>query len=206
MQVTGRTSPMRIDGFEFVCAAPCAPAWAVDLHLGLTNPETTDMSDQTRNMRVWVDADACPAAIREILYRAAARHHVLVTMVADRMVRTPPSPYLSAIQVPRGFDAADREIAERVRPADIVVTADIPLAAQAVERGARVLDPRGETYDAGNVRERLSMRDFMEGLRQAGVQTGGPAPLSQADRHAFARQLERMLAHAAAPDTAPRGS
>lgn len=162
-----------------------------------------DRPDVARRLQVWVDADACPAAIREILYRAAMRHRIAVTMVADRMIRTPPSPYLSAIQVPRGFDAADREIAGRVRAGDVVVTADLPLAAQAVERGARALDPRGEVYDAGNVRERLDMRNFMEGLRQAGVQTGGPAPLSHADRHAFARQLERLLAPATVQGAAP---
>ena len=151
--------------------------------------------------RVWVDADACPGPIKDILYRAAARHRIRVTLVSNQALRTPASPYVSAVQVPQGFDEADRTIAARVHAGDLVVTADIPLAAQAIERGARVVDPRGEVYGAHNIGERLAMRDFMDGLRSAGVATGGPASLSQADRHAFARQLDRMLSR---PATAAR--
>ena len=143
--------------------------------------------------RIWVDADACPAPIKEILYRAAARHRIRVTLVSNQPLRAPASPYLSAVQVPRGFDEADRAFAARVQAGALVITADIPLAAQVIERGARVVDPRGEIYGPHNIGERLAMRDFMDGLRAAGVATGGPAALSQADRHAFARQLDRML-------------
>lgn len=153
-----------------------------------------------RQAQIWVDADACPGPIKDILYRAAIRHRLRITLVSNQALRTPTSPYLSAVQVPRGFDEADRVIAARVQPGDLVVTADIPLAAQVIERGGQVIDPRGEAYGAHNIGERLAMRDFMDGLRSAGVPTGGPAPLSQADRHAFARALDRML-----PRPVPQG-
>lgn len=144
--------------------------------------------------RLWVDADACPVVIKEILFRAATRKQLETVLVANQMLRVPPSPFIRAVQVPSGFDVADNYIAEAVRPGDLVVTADIPLAAQVIERGGSAINPRGELYTAANVRESLAMRNFMEELRSSGVQTGGPAAFSQADRQAFANQLDRLLA------------
>jgi uncharacterized protein len=145
-------------------------------------------------MHIWVDADACPAVIKDMLFRAADRLQLPLTLVANRLLWVPPSPYIRALQVPKGFDVADAHIVERVAGGDLVITADIPLAAELVEKGAFALSPRGEFYNAENIRERLGMRDFMEGLRGAGVDISGPAALSQADRQAFARQLDRFLA------------
>ena len=144
-------------------------------------------------MHIWVDADACPGAIKEILYRAAERLQIPMTLVANQPLRTPPSRLIRTLQVLRGFDVADNEIARRVQPGDLVITADIPLASDAIDRGAHVLDPRGELYTPDNIRERLQMRNFMDGLRASGVQTGGPAALDQADRKRFADQLDRLL-------------
>lgn len=144
-------------------------------------------------MHIWVDADACPAAIKDILYRAAERAELAMTLVANSPLRTPPSRFIRAIQVPRGFDVADNEIAKRLAQGDLVVTADIPLAADVIARGAHALNPRGEFYTPDNIRERLAMRDFLEGLRSSGVQTSGPAPLDQSDRKRFADQLDRFL-------------
>lgn len=149
-------------------------------------------------MKIWVDADACPAVIKEILYRAANRVEIPLTLVANQMLRIPPSPWIRALQVPAGFDVADRRIAEEVAPGDLVITADIPLAAQVVAKGALVLDPRGDVMDAGNIQERLSMRNFMEELRGSGVETGGPSAFSAADRQAFASKLDGLLAKHAA--------
>ena len=145
-------------------------------------------------MHIWVDADACPAVIKDILFRAAERIQIPLTLVANKLLRVPPSPYLRALQVPGGFDVADAEIARRCQPGDLVITADIPLAAQVIDKGGHALNPRGEFYSKENIREVLNLRDFMDGLRSSGVQTGGPPPLSQADRQAFANQLDRFLA------------
>lgn len=145
-------------------------------------------------MRIWVDADGCPRAIQEILFRAAERERIETTFVANRDVRLPRSPYLRSMRVPHGFDVADGRIADLVAPGDLVVTADIPLAAVIVERGATALDPRGELYTADNVRERLALRDAMDQLRSAGVSTGGPAALRHADRAVFANRLDALLA------------
>jgi uncharacterized protein YaiI (UPF0178 family) len=145
-------------------------------------------------MNIWVDADACPAVVKEILYRAAERARTPLTLVSNQPLRTPPSPFIRTLQVPRGFDVADHEIARRVAPGDLVVTADIPLAAQVIERGGHALDPRGELYSSETIRERLTMRDFMDELRASGVQTGGPPPLAHGDRQRFANQLDRLLA------------
>lgn len=144
--------------------------------------------------RVWVDADACPGPVRDILVRAADRAGVHVTFVANQWIRLPASPYLRAIQVAHGPDVADSEIAARLRAGDLVVTQDIPLAARAVEAGATAINPRGEPYAADTIAERLSMRNFMDELRGAGVQTGGPAPFHARDRQAFAAGLDRWLA------------
>ena len=144
--------------------------------------------------QVWVDADACPGAVKEILFRAAERAKVQVTLVANQWLRTPPSRYIRALQVQGGFDVADSEIAGRVRPGDLVVTQDIPLAARVIEKGGIAVNPRGERYTPDNMAERLSMRNFMEELRGAGVQTGGPATFHARDRQAFANQLDRWIA------------
>ncbi|MDB5815219.1 MAG: hypothetical protein JWN23_2336 [Rhodocyclales bacterium] len=145
-------------------------------------------------MRIWVDADATPVAIKDIIFRAAERKQVLTTLVANRMLRVPASTFLRAVQVPSGFDVADAYIVEQVAADDLVVTADIPLAAAVIDKGALALNPRGELYSQANIRESLSMRNFMESLRSSGVQTSGPAVFGQADKQAFARQLDRLLA------------
>lgn len=144
-------------------------------------------------MHVWVDADACPRVIKEILFRAADRLKIQVTLVANKQLRTPPSPFVDAVRVAHGFDVADGEIVQRVQPGDLVVTADIPLAALVVEKDGHVIDPRGELLDADNIQERLTMRNFMDELRSAGVDTGGPPTIGHKDRQAFANQLDRFL-------------
>lgn len=144
-------------------------------------------------MKIWVDADACPVAVKEILYRAANRTRIELTLIANQMLRVPPSPWIKALQVPSGFDVADQKIAQEVVAGDVVVTADVPLAALVIAKGAVVIDPRGELLDKGNIQERLSMRNFMESLRNSGIETGGLASLSSADRQAFANQLDRLL-------------
>lgn len=144
-------------------------------------------------MHIWVDADACPVAIKEILFRVAERVKLPLTLVANRLLRVPPSPHIRALQVPMGFDVADRHIEKVATAGDLVITADIPLAAALLEKNVQVLNPRGELYTADTIRERLAMRDLMEELRGAGVDTSGPAVFSQADRQAFARQLDRLL-------------
>jgi uncharacterized protein YaiI (UPF0178 family) len=145
-------------------------------------------------MQIWVDADACPGAIKDILFRAAERQRVQVSLVANQALRIPPSPYLRLVQVPPGFDVADKRIIELLAPGDLVITADIPLAAAAIEKNAHALNPRGELYTKDNIRERLSMRNFMDELRGSGVTTGGPSALSQRDRQAFANSLDSFLA------------
>lgn len=145
-------------------------------------------------MKIWVDADACPVAIKEILYRAANRTQVPLVLVANRMLRVPPSPWIKALQVPAGFDVADKRIAEEAQPGDLVITADVPLAADVIAKGAVVIDPRGELLTVSNIQERLGLRNFLDTLRSSGVETGGPSGLSDADRKAFANQLDRLLA------------
>ena len=143
--------------------------------------------------KIWVDADACPKVIKEILFRAAERVGIQVTLVANQPLSAPRSNYINTVQVPPGFDVADNHIAQQVVETDLVVTADIPLAADVIAKGALALNPRGELYTEANIRQRLTMRDFMETLRSSGVDTGGPAALSQADRQRFANQLDRLL-------------
>ena len=145
-------------------------------------------------MQIWVDADACPKVIKDILFRAAERLGVSLTLVANRPLRTPPSIYIRAIQVPAGFDVADNQIVQRLQRGDLVITADIPLAAEVVKKGGHALDPRGEFYTKGNIGERFAMRNFMDELRGAGVDTGGPSSFSQSDRLAFANELDRFFA------------
>ncbi|MCC5862536.1 MAG: YaiI/YqxD family protein [Gammaproteobacteria bacterium] len=144
--------------------------------------------------KLWVDADACPGVVREILFRAAERTGVLLTLVANQPMRTPPSPHIRTLQVSAGFDVADNEIVRRVEAGDLVITSDVPLAAEVVEKGALALSPRGELFTPENVRARLNMRDFLDTMRASGVQSGGPPALTQADRQAFAAQLDRWLA------------
>ena len=144
-------------------------------------------------MQIWVDADACPSVIKDMLFRVADRLEVTVTLVANKLLRTPPSRFIKALQVPAGFDVADREIVLRVQGGDLVITADIPLAAEVIAKGAHALNPRGEFYTADNIQQALTMRNFLEELRGSGVETGGPAPFSASDRHLFARQLDRHL-------------
>ncbi|WP_321781531.1 YaiI/YqxD family protein [Paraburkholderia sp. J94] len=150
-------------------------------------------------MQILVDADACPVVVKDILFRAARRVEVIVTLVANQYLRTPPSPFIRSIQVPAGFDVADKRIVEMAEPGDLVITADIPLAAAVLDKGARVLDPRGSWFTAENIRERLTVRDAMEQLRSAGIDTGGPAPYALRDSRTFAGQLDRFLATAATP-------
>ena len=144
-------------------------------------------------MQIWVDADACPGVIKEILFRVADRMQISVILVANKLLRTPSSRFIRTIQVPAGFDAADREIVMLAQAGDLVITADIPLAADVIAKGAHALNPRGEFYAEDNIGQHLRMRDFMDQLRGSGVETGGPAPFDQRDRHAFARQLDRHL-------------
>ncbi len=145
-------------------------------------------------MRIWVDADACPRVIKEILFRAAERKQVQLTLVANQPLRTPPSPYIDTMVVAAGFDVADDRIVELLGPGDLVVTADIPLAAAAIAKAAHALNPRGELYTRDNIQERLAVRNMLDELRGCGIDTGGPSALSAADRQSFANQLDRFLA------------
>ena len=145
-------------------------------------------------MQIWVDADACPNVIKEILFRAAERVQTSLILVANKPLRTPPSRYVSSIRVGAGLDVADNAIVKEMEPGDLVITADIPLAFEVIGQGGHALNPRGEFYSKENIEERLTMRNFMDELRGSGVNTGGPATLSQKDRQAFANQLDRFLA------------
>ncbi len=145
-------------------------------------------------MKIWVDADACPNVVKEILFRVANRVGVAVTLVANHYVRVPPSPHIKSIQVEQGFDVADNYIVQQVEAGDLVITADIPLADELITKGAHALNPRGEMYTKDTIKQRLQMRDFMETMRSSGIQTGGPAPLSQSDRQNFANKLDSFVA------------
>ena len=144
-------------------------------------------------MQIWVDADACPQVIKEILFRAAERAQVLTTVVANTPLRTPPSPFIRSVRVAKGFDVADHRIVQEMQPGDLVITADIPLAALVIARGGQALDPRGELYSEDNVQERLAIRNLMQELRSMGEVLGGPAPFDQSDRHLFANHLDHFL-------------
>jgi len=144
-------------------------------------------------MKIWVDADACPVVIKEILFRAAERTGIELTLVANQPVRIPPSRHIRLLQVTAGFDVADDEIVRRVEGGDLVITSDIPLAAEVIEKGGYALTPRGELYTTENIRDRLNMRDFMDTLRASGIDTGGPPALSQGDRKSFADQLDKFI-------------
>ncbi len=144
-------------------------------------------------MKIWVDADACPVVIKEILYRAANRTKILTTFIANQYLAIPPSPYLAFSQVAAGFDVADDEIIKRMQPGDLVITADIPLAAEVIDHQGTALNPRGEIYTLENIRVRLNMRDFMHSLRSAGIDTGGSPAFNQANRQNFANNLDKFL-------------
>lgn len=144
-------------------------------------------------MTIWIDADACPAAIKEILFKAAERLSIQLTLVANKRMHIPRSRFISLFEVAAGADVADDEIVNKLSAGDLVITADIPLAARVVEKDALALDPRGELYTEDNIRERLSLRDFMDSLRSSGVETGGPAALGKRDKEAFANSLDRIL-------------
>jgi len=145
-------------------------------------------------MQIWVDADACPKAVKEILFRAAERKGIPVTLVANQFLATPPSALIKSVQVEQGFDVADNYIVSKLEPNDLVITQDIPLAAEVIENAGTALHPRGELFTKENIRQRLSMRDFMETLRNSGVDTGGPSAFTASDKQQFANQLDRLLA------------
>ena len=146
------------------------------------------------SITIWVDADACPRVIKDILFRAADRASIQVTLVANQSIQVPRSPHIRSIQVASGFDVADNYIVQNAGAGDLVVTADIPLAAEVIDKECLALNPRGELYTTENIRQRLNMRDFMDTMRSSGMDTGGPPALSQADRMAFANQLDRFIA------------
>ncbi|PCI61417.1 MAG: hypothetical protein COB35_06400 [Gammaproteobacteria bacterium] len=144
-------------------------------------------------MKIWVDADACPVVIKEILFRAAQRTQIAMTLVANHSMRIPPAKNITMLQVSSGFDVADDEIVKRLQQNDLVITADIPLAAEVIEKGGQALNPRGELYTESNIRARLNIRDFMDTMRASGIQTGGPPAISQGDRQNFANELDKIL-------------
>ncbi len=145
-------------------------------------------------MQIWVDADACPKTVKEILFRVAERTTILTTLVANQFLQTPPSRYIKFLQVKSGYDVADNEIVKRLIAGDLVITADIPLAYEVIEKGGHAINPRGEIYNQENIKDRLSMRDFMDTLRSSGIDTGGPTTLHSRDIQAFANQLDKFLA------------
>jgi uncharacterized protein YaiI (UPF0178 family) len=148
-------------------------------------------------MKIWVDADACPGAIKDILFRAAERTGTQLTLIANQPLRTPPSRFISAVQVAAGFDVADNEIVRLAEANDLVITSDIPLAAEVIAKDVNALSPRGEKFTKGNIGARLNMRDFLDTMRSSGEHTGGPAAFSNGDKKQFADQLDRILANSA---------
>ena len=144
-------------------------------------------------MQIWVDADACPVAVKEMLFRAAEKRSVEVILVANQSMRIPNSRYIKMLQVAQGFDVADNEIVKRASANDLVITSDIPLAAEVIEKGGFVISPRGEQFTADNIKPRLTMRNFMDTMRASGIQSGGPPAYSQADKQEFANRLDRLL-------------
>lgn len=155
-------------------------------------------------MKIWVDADACPVVIKEILFKAARRTRVELTLVANQSISVPADKNIKMLQVPGGFDVADDEIVRRVCAGDLVITSDIPLAAEVIDKGAQAVSPRGELFSSDNIRSRLNMRDFMDTLRSSGINTGGPPALNQSDRQAFANHLDRFLQALPKPELKPK--
>lgn len=147
-------------------------------------------------MEIWVDADACPVVVKEILFKAADRTKTKLTLIANQYIKVPPSPFITSIQVSAGFDVADNEIVKRAQENDLVITADIPLADEVIDKGAHAINPRGELYTKSNIKQKLNMRDFMDTMRASGVQTGGQAKYSDKEKQAFANQLDRMITKA----------
>lgn len=145
-------------------------------------------------MDIWVDADACPVVTRETLFRAANRTKTLVTLVANQYLRVPPSSFIKSVQVEKGFDVADNEIVKRIKDGDLVITSDIPLASEVIDKGAQALNPRGTLYSKENIKSLLNMRDFMDTMRSSGIETGGAPAMSQSDRQEFANKLDQILA------------
>ena len=160
----------------------------------LANVEVVSLRQS--NMKIWVDADACPGVIKDILFKAAERTKIEMTLVANHFIRIPPSLYTSFLQVTQGFDVADNEIVKRLSVGDLVITGDIPLAAEVIENSGHALNPRGEMYTIANIKQRLAMRDLMDSLRSSGVDTGGPSSMNQADRQKFANNLDSFLTRA----------
>ncbi|RHW75412.1 YaiI/YqxD family protein [Colwellia sp. RSH04] len=144
-------------------------------------------------MKIWVDADACPVVIKDILFKAADKRAISTTFLANHSIRVPPSRFINFMQVSSGFDVADDEIVKRVSQGDLVITSDIPLASDAISKGALALSPRGELFTIENIKSRLNIRDFMDTMRASGVQTGGPAALNQQDRQNFANHLDKII-------------
>ncbi|MFT5452155.1 MAG: hypothetical protein ACI9N9_001643 [Enterobacterales bacterium] len=144
-------------------------------------------------MKIWVDADACPVVIKEILFKAAERTKTSLTLVANQYIQTPPSAFINSLQVTSGFDVADDEIVKRCNKDDLVITSDIPLAYEIIEKQAHALSPRGELFTSDNIKSRLNIRDFMDTMRSSGINSGGPPPLNQSDRQTFANQLDKWL-------------
>ena len=144
-------------------------------------------------MKIWVDADACPVVIKDILFKAADRTKIYLTLIANQYIQTPPSPFINSLQVTSGFDVADDEIVKRCNKGDLVITSDIPLAYEIIEKQGLALSPRGELFTAENIKARLNIRDFMDTMRSSGVNSGGPPPLSQSDRQTFANHLDKLL-------------
>ena len=145
-------------------------------------------------MHIWIDADACPNVVKDIVFRASQRTKIPVTLVANQYIKTPPQTFIKSIQVSQGFDEADNYIVDNLQAGDLVITADIPLASDAIDKQAHVINPRGEEYTKENIKQRLNMRDFMEQMRSTGEVSGGPPPLNQSDRQQFANALDRLLA------------
>ena len=151
-------------------------------------------------MTIWVDADACPVVVKEIIFRAAIRTETQSILVANNFIKVPNSNFISFLQVPKGFDIADDEISNRVKEGDLVVTADIPLASEVIEKGAVALNPRGERYSKDTIKQKLNLRDFMDTMRSSGEHSGGPPPLNHGNRQAFANELDKyLLGHAKEP-------
>ena len=149
-----------------------------------------------KTMKIWVDADACPVVIKDILFKAANRAQIVTTLIANHYIKTPPSPFIKFVQVQSGFDIADDEIVKRVQKKDLVITSDIPLADEVITKLALALSPRGELYSKENIKSRLNIRDFMDTMRASGVHTGGPSAMSQTDRQNFANHLDRIIQQA----------
>jgi len=144
-------------------------------------------------MKIWVDADACPNVIKDILFKAAQRTGIEMTLVANQYIRVPPNKNITSLQVSSGFDVADDEIVARCSAGDLIITSDIPLASEVIDKKAMALSPRGEMFTTENIRSRLNIRDFMDTMRSSGVNTGGPPALNQTDRQNFANHLDRLL-------------